>query len=50
MQFPQIMRDQLVGSGIQPSIYVGWGGLNPSADIYVLNVVQFRRSWSSAAT
>jgi N-acetylmuramoyl-L-alanine amidase len=50
VQFPQIMRDQLVGSGIPPSIYVGSGGLNPRADIAELNVVQFRRSWSSAAT
>jgi N-acetylmuramoyl-L-alanine amidase len=36
----QIMRDQLAGSGIPPSTYVGSGGLNPRADIAGLNLAQ----------
>ena len=39
--FAQIMRDQLAGSGIPPSTYVGSNGLNPRADIAGLNLAQF---------
>ena len=41
MQFAQIMRDQLAGSGIPPSNYIGSGGLNPRSDIAGLNLAQF---------
>ena len=40
MQFAQIMRDQLSGSGIPPSTYVDSGGLNPRADIAELHLAQ----------
>ena len=41
VQFAQIMRDQVAGSGIPPSTYVDSGGLNPRADIAGLHLVQF---------
>lgn len=41
VRFAQIMRDQLAGSGIPPSNYVGTGGLNPRADIAGLNLAQY---------
>jgi N-acetylmuramoyl-L-alanine amidase len=41
VQFAQIMRDQLVGSGIPASTYIGSNGLDPRADIAGLNLVQF---------
>ena len=41
MQFAQIMRDQLAGSGIPPSTYVDSGGLNSRADIAGLHLAQF---------
>jgi N-acetylmuramoyl-L-alanine amidase len=41
VQFAQIMRDQLSGSGIPPSTYIGNSGLNPRADIAGLNLAQF---------
>lgn len=41
VQFARIMRDQLAGSGIPPSNYIGTGGLNPRADIAGLNLAQF---------
>jgi hypothetical protein len=41
VQFAQIMRDQLPGSGIRPSTYVDSGGLNPRANIAGLNLAQF---------
>jgi N-acetylmuramoyl-L-alanine amidase len=41
IQFAQVMRDQLAGSGIPPANYVGSGGLNPRADIAGLNLAQF---------
>ncbi|WP_102145788.1 Rv3717 family N-acetylmuramoyl-L-alanine amidase [Mycobacterium hubeiense] len=41
VQFAQIMRDQLQGSGIPPSNYIGSGGLNPRADIAGLNLAQY---------
>ena len=41
VQFAQIMRDQLRGSGIPPANYIGSGGLNPRSDIAGLNHAQF---------
>lgn len=41
VQFAKIMRDQLQGSGIPPSNYIGTGGLNPRADIAGLNLAQY---------
>ncbi len=41
VQFATIMRDQLQGSGIPPSNYIGSGGLNPRSDIAGLNLAQF---------
>ena len=41
MQFAQIMRDQLAGSGMLQSTYVDSGGLNPRADIAGLHLAQF---------
>jgi N-acetylmuramoyl-L-alanine amidase len=41
VQFAQIMRDQLQGSGIPPSTYIGSNGLNPRSDIAGLNLAQF---------
>ena len=41
VQFARTMRDQLAGSGIPPSNYIGSGGLNPRADIAGLNLAQF---------
>lgn len=41
VQFAQIMRDQLSGSGIPPSTYIGDNGLNPRADIAGLNLAQY---------
>ena len=41
LAFAQIMRDQLAGSGIPPSTYIGSNGLNPRADIAGLNLAQF---------
>jgi N-acetylmuramoyl-L-alanine amidase len=41
VQFAQVMRDQLAGSGFVPSTYVGSNGLNPRADIAGLNLAQY---------
>jgi N-acetylmuramoyl-L-alanine amidase len=41
VQFARVMRDQLAGSGIPPSTYVGSSGLNPRADIAGLNLAQY---------
>jgi N-acetylmuramoyl-L-alanine amidase len=41
VQFAQTMRDQLAGSGIVPSTYIGSNGLNPRADLAGLNLAQF---------
>lgn len=41
VQFAQIMRDQLRGSGIPPANYIGSAGLNPRSDIAGLNHAQF---------
>jgi len=41
VQFAQIMRDQLRGSGVVPSTYIGSNGLNPRSDIAGLNHAQF---------
>jgi N-acetylmuramoyl-L-alanine amidase len=48
VQFAQIMRDQLSGSGIPPSTYVDSGGLNPRADIAELHLAQYISPGSSA--
>lgn len=41
VQFARVMRDQLSGSGIPPSTYIGSSGLNPRADIAGLNLAQY---------
>ena len=41
VQFARMMRDQLSGSGIPPSTYIGADGLNPRADIAGLNLAQY---------
>jgi N-acetylmuramoyl-L-alanine amidase len=41
VQFAQVMRDQLAGTGFVPSTYVGSNGLNPRADIAGLNLAQY---------
>jgi N-acetylmuramoyl-L-alanine amidase len=41
VQFAQVMRDQLAGSGIPPATYIGSGGLNPRSDIAGLNLAQY---------
>lgn len=41
VQFARVMRDQLAGSGITPSTYIGANGLNPRADIAGLNLAQY---------
>ena len=41
VQFAQIMRDQLQGSGLVPATYIGSAGLNPRSDIAGLNLAQF---------
>ncbi|WP_422744073.1 Rv3717 family N-acetylmuramoyl-L-alanine amidase [Mycobacterium sp. WMMD1722] len=41
VQFAQIMRDQLSGSGFVPSTYIGSGGLDPRSDIAGLNLAQY---------
>ncbi|KRE26854.1 N-acetylmuramoyl-L-alanine amidase [Mycobacterium sp. Soil538] len=41
VQFAQVMRDQLAGSGIPPATYIGSSGLNPRADIAGLNLAQY---------
>lgn len=41
VQFAKVMRDQLAGSGIPPSTYIGSSGLNPRADIAGLNLAQY---------
>lgn len=41
LQFAQVMRDQLSGSGFVPSTYIGSGGLNPRSDIAGLNLAQY---------
>ncbi|MGB5150816.1 MAG: Rv3717 family N-acetylmuramoyl-L-alanine amidase [Mycobacterium sp.] len=41
VQFAQIMRDQLQGSGIPPATYTGSNGLNPRSGIAGLNHAQF---------
>lgn len=41
VQFARIMRDQIAGSGIPPSTYLGTSGLNPRSDIAGLNLAQY---------
>jgi N-acetylmuramoyl-L-alanine amidase len=41
VQFAQIMRDQLVGSGIPAATYIGSNGLYPRADLSGLNLAQY---------
>ncbi len=41
VRFAQIMRDQLVGSGLQPSTYRGTDGLYGRADLAGLNLAQY---------
>jgi N-acetylmuramoyl-L-alanine amidase len=41
VQFAQVMRDQLAGSGFVPATYIGSSGLNPRSDIAGLNLAQF---------
>ena len=41
VQLARMMRDQLAGSGIPPSTYIGTGGLNPRSDIAGLNLAQY---------
>jgi N-acetylmuramoyl-L-alanine amidase len=41
IQFAQIMRDQLSGSGIPKSTYIGSDGLDPRSDIAGLNLAQY---------
>src|ERR1700756_3294030 len=41
MQFAQVMRDQLVASGMQPSTYRGTGGVYGRADLAALNLAQY---------
>ncbi len=41
VQFARVMRDQLAGSGIPPSTYIGSSGLNPRSDIAGLNLAQY---------
>jgi len=41
VQFARTMRDQLAGSGLVPSTYVGSNGLNPRSDIAGLNLAQY---------
>ncbi len=51
IQFAQVMRDQIQGSGIPPANYIGSGGLDARSDIAGLNLAQYPpRSSSSAAT
>lgn len=41
VQFAQVMRDTMAGSGIPPATYIGSSGLNPRADIAGLNLAQY---------
>ena len=41
VQFAQVMRDQLAGSGFVPATYIGSNGLNPRSDVAGLNLAQF---------
>ncbi|MDX1871365.1 Rv3717 family N-acetylmuramoyl-L-alanine amidase [Mycolicibacterium sp. 120266] len=41
VQFAQVMRDQMQGSGIPPANYIGSGGLDARADIAGLNLAQY---------
>ena len=41
MRFAQIMRDQLVAAGMQPSTYRGTDGLYGRADLAGLNLAQY---------
>ena len=41
IQFAQIMRDQLAGSGIPAANYIGSNGLYPRADLAGLNLAQY---------
>ncbi|OKH83238.1 MAG: N-acetylmuramoyl-L-alanine amidase [Mycolicibacterium mageritense] len=41
VQFAQVMRDQLAGSGIPPATYIGSGGLDARSDIAGLNLAQY---------
>ena len=41
MQFAQVMRDQMSGSGIPPATYIGSGGLDARSDIAGLNLAQY---------
>ncbi len=41
VQFAQMMRDNLVGSGIPQSNYIGNSGLDPRSDIAGLNLAQY---------
>ena len=41
VQFAQVMRDQMQGSGIPAANYIGSGGLLPRADLTGLNLAQY---------
>jgi len=41
VQFAQIMRDQLAGSGLTPATYIGSNGLYPRSDLTGLNLAQY---------
>jgi N-acetylmuramoyl-L-alanine amidase len=41
VQFAQIMRDQLQGSGLVPATYIGSNGLYPRSDLTGLNLAQY---------
>lgn len=41
VQFAQVMRDQIQGSGIPPANYIGSGGLDARSDIAGLNLAQY---------
>jgi N-acetylmuramoyl-L-alanine amidase len=41
VQFAQVMRDQLAGSGIPPANYIGSNGLYPRSDLAGLNLAQY---------
>jgi len=41
VQFAQVMRDTMAGSGIPPATYIGSSGLDPRSDIAGLNLAQY---------
>jgi N-acetylmuramoyl-L-alanine amidase len=41
VQFAQVMRDQMQGSGLPPANYIGSGGLLPRSDLTGLNLAQY---------